>query len=314
MKTLFFGAGPLGCLYAHLLHTAGQDVTLVARGDKRDHIEEHGLKLVNEITRTVDTSHIPVTSVLDKDDDYDLIVVLIRKNMLGPVFEVLKANQRVQHILFMGNNALGFDAYLEALPAKKILFGFPGAGGGFREHTVHYADREKASATRRAITIGEMDGVTRPRTQAIKAVFESSGVPVDTVDDIDGWLKYHLALVLPIADALYVHNCDNQALARDKATLRKMVRAAREGGNVLRALGYTKRQPFRFNLFYWMPEPMVVKVFQSLMDSTFAEIAFAMHAAAGRDEIVELRGEFSTLVERTTVPTPYIDALSRASG
>lgn len=32
MKTLFFGAGPLGILYAHLLHESGADVTILARG------------------------------------------------------------------------------------------------------------------------------------------------------------------------------------------------------------------------------------------------------------------------------------------
>jgi ketopantoate reductase len=36
MKTLFFGAGPLGLFYAHLLHDAGKDVTILARGTKYD--------------------------------------------------------------------------------------------------------------------------------------------------------------------------------------------------------------------------------------------------------------------------------------
>jgi len=34
MKTLIYGAGPLGSLYAHLLHRAGKDVTILAR-DRR---------------------------------------------------------------------------------------------------------------------------------------------------------------------------------------------------------------------------------------------------------------------------------------
>jgi len=33
MKTLIFGAGPLGSLYAHLLHKAGNDVTILARNE-----------------------------------------------------------------------------------------------------------------------------------------------------------------------------------------------------------------------------------------------------------------------------------------
>ena len=48
MKILFFGAGPLGSLYAHLLHQAGKDVTIIARDERYNFIKEHGLVLVNE--------------------------------------------------------------------------------------------------------------------------------------------------------------------------------------------------------------------------------------------------------------------------
>jgi ketopantoate reductase len=33
MKTLIYGAGPLGSLYAYLLHKAGNDVTILARNE-----------------------------------------------------------------------------------------------------------------------------------------------------------------------------------------------------------------------------------------------------------------------------------------
>ena len=95
---------------------------------------------------------------------------------------------------------------------------------------VHYADREKPRGTRRAVTIGEIDGETRERTQTASSLFETAGIPVDLTGDIDGWLKYHAALISPLANALYKHNCDNYALARDKATIRALVRAAKEGG------------------------------------------------------------------------------------
>ena len=41
MRTLFFGAGPLGSVYAHLLHEKGADVTVLARGDRYDWIKEN---------------------------------------------------------------------------------------------------------------------------------------------------------------------------------------------------------------------------------------------------------------------------------
>lgn len=309
MRTLIFGAGPLGCLYTHLLSKAGKDVTLLVRGDRYEWIKSNGLELVNEITGVRETSSVPVVSELKPEDDYDIVIVLMRKNKLRPVFQLLATSSNIKNILFMGNNALGFEQYLKHLPQEKLLFGFPGAGGGVSENVVHYADREKPRGKRRGVTVGEIDGETRERTRAIKSLFETSGIPVEVTQDIDGWLKYHVALVSPLVNALYKSNCDNYALARDKETLRMLVRAAKEGGNVLKALGYTKRQPFQFNLFYWLPEILSVKAVVGLLDTKFAEVAFALHAKAARDEMRDLACEFKNLTDKTSMETPNIDTL-----
>jgi 2-dehydropantoate 2-reductase len=42
MKTLFFGAGPVGSVYAYPLHQAGGDVTVLARGERHDWLKENG--------------------------------------------------------------------------------------------------------------------------------------------------------------------------------------------------------------------------------------------------------------------------------
>ena len=309
MRILFFGAGPLGSVYAHLLHESGADVTVLARGERYDWLKKNGLVLVNELTGQKDSSRVNVVNELKPEDQYDLVIVLIRKNKLLPVFEILAASPSVKNILFMGNNALGFDEYVKRLRVEKVLFGFPGAGGGIREQVVYYADREKPKGRRRAATIGEIDGRNKERTLAIKSLFESAGVPVDLTADIDGWLKYHVALVSPLVGALYKHDCDNYKAAKDTETLRALVRAAKEGGRVLRALGFRKRQPFDFNLFYWLPEFMTMMAVKGLLESKFAEVAFAMHAKAARDEMQNLAREFQELTARTSVDTPNIDTL-----
>jgi 2-dehydropantoate 2-reductase len=311
MRILFFGAGPLGSVYAHLLHESGRDVTVLARGERYDWLKKNGLVLVNEITGQRGSSQVNVVNELRPEDEYDLVIVLIRKNKLPPVFEILAASPGVKNILFMGNNALGFDEYVKLLPVEKLLFGFPGAGGGIREHVVYYADREKPKEKRRAVTIGEIDGRNKERTLAIKSLFESAGVPVVLTPDIDGWLKYHVALVSPLVGALYKHDCDNYKAAKDKETLRALVRAAKEGGRVLRALGFRKRQPLEFNLFYWLPEFMNMMAVKGLLQSKFAEVAFAMHAKAARDEMQDLAREFQELTARTSVDTPNIDTLRK---
>lgn len=309
MRTLFFGAGPLGSLYAHLIHQSGADVTILARGERHDWLRKNGLVLINEITGEKESSHVNVVTELKSDDEYDLVIVLIRKNKLSPVFELLAARPGLKNILFMGNNARGFDQYLKQLPPEKLLFGFPGAGGGILDQIVHYADRENPNGKRRAVTIGEIDGRNKERTLAVKSLFETAGCPVELTDEIDGWLKYHVALVCPLVGALYKHDCDNYKAAKDRETLRTVVRAAKEGGRVVRALGFRKGQPFELKLFYWLPEFMSMMGVKQLLASKFAEIAFAMHAKAARDEMQDLAREFVELTALTTVDTPNIDTL-----
>jgi len=311
MRILFFGAGPLGSVYAHLLHEQGGDVTVLARGERYHWLKENGLVLLNELTGQKDSSHVNVVNELKPEDEYDLVIVLIRKNKLHPVFDILAASPGIKNILFMGNNVLGFDEYLKRLPVEKVFFGFPGAGGGIREQVVHYADREKPKGKRRAVTIGEIDGRNKERTLAVKSLFESAGVPVDLTPDIDGWLKYHVALVSPLVGALYKHDCDTRQATQDKETLRALVRAAKEGGRVLRALGFRKHQPFEFKLIHWLPEFMSMMAVKGLLESKFAAVAFAMHARAARDEMEDLAREFQELTARTSVGTPNIDMLRR---
>jgi len=308
MKTLIFGAGPIGSVFAYLLHKAGKDVTILARNEHFDFIKENGVVLVDEFTGKRDAAKVKVVDKLDENDAYDLVVVAIRKNKIQPILPVLSRNKNIKNILFVGNNALGFNAYLEHLTKEKVLFGFSRAGGGRKDHVVHYIDSEKPNGKRTPFVIGEIDGEMKERTQQIKAFFESAEIPVEIVKDMDGWLKYHIAMVFPMCAALLKHDCDNYKLAGSKEDVRCCLHASKEAGNGLKALGY-KRQPFKFNLFYWMPEFLVVKIFQKILGSKFAEIAMAMHARAAADEFKEHADDLKTLIDKTSVETPNIDKL-----
>ena len=310
MKTLIFGAGPLGSLYAHRLHQAGKDVTILARNERYDFIKEKGVQLVNEHTGEIESSSVRVVNELAEGDAYDLVIVLVRKNKLEPIFEILKRNKQVKNILFMGNNTLGFREYLKHLPVEKVLFGFPGGGGSQEEHTIHYIDSEESLGKRIPVRIGEVDGEQKERTRQIISLFESSQVPVEYVKDVDGWLKYHAALVLPIVSVLCYHNYDSYRLADDDKRIRLFIKACKEGGKVLRKLGYTKRQPFVFNFFYWLPEFITARLFAGTFRSKYAEIGFAKHANTALDEMKALSREFTSLVEKTSIRTPIIDILN----
>ncbi len=308
MKTLIFGAGPLGTLYAYLLHKAGKDVTILARNKRFDFIRENGIVLKNEFAGKRVSAKVRLIESLGEDDAYDLVIVVMRKNKLLPVLDVLSRNKKIKNILFMGNNCMGFDLYFKYLSKEKVLFGFGRAGGGLIDDVVCYVDSEKPGGRRMPVIIGEHEGNIIQRTRDIQSFFESSQIPVEITRDIDGWLKYHMAMVFPILPSLLKHDCDPYKLAENKADIRICLRAFKEAGNVLQKLGY-KRQPFKVNMFYWMPEFMNVKIFQKILKSKFAEIAFAMHARAAADEFLEHGKDFKSITEKTGVKTENFDNL-----
>ncbi len=56
-------------------------------------------------------------------------------------------------------------AYLEHLPKENVLFGFGRAGGGRKDHVVHYVDSEKPNGKRIPLVIGEIDGQTKENAE-----------------------------------------------------------------------------------------------------------------------------------------------------
>ena len=308
MKTLIFGAGPLGSLYACLLNKAGNDVTLLARNEHYHFVKEHGIILENEFSGEKMIEKVNVVDSLEEEDLYDVLIVIMRKNSLEKVLPILGKNKKVENFLFMGNNTLGFDEYLEHLPEEKVLFGFPGGGGSRIDHVVHYIDTEKPNGKRLPIVLGEINGMLKERTMRIKTMFEEAGVPVKTVDDIDSWLKYHVAFVMPVAGAL-LRSGDNYKLAQDKETIRMYIRAVKEGGRVLKALGYTKSYNPKFKFFYWFPEGLLINILKKLFNSKFAEVAMMMHVRAARDEMIEIGNELLTLQARTSIQIPNLEEL-----
>ncbi|MCL5996887.1 MAG: hypothetical protein M1546_12650 [Chloroflexi bacterium] len=155
---------------------------------------------------------------------------------------------------------------------------------------------------------GELDGQTTPRLAQIARAFEEAGFGVSISPNMDAWLKTHIALVSPIANALYLAGGDNYRLARTRDGLVLLVRAVREGLRVLRALD-VPITPAKFRVLAWIPEPLLVLWMQRGMATPRAELAMARHANAARDEMKQLADEFQVLARRSGSSVPAIDRL-----
>ena len=170
MRILVYGAGNIGSLYAALLKESGEDVFVLARGERLSYIREHGIRLENFESGKQITSRVEAVERLDADDDYDLILVILPKNHIQDVLPVLAANRRSPNVMFFGNNAAGPGQLIEAIGRDRVLLGFPGAAAVAHDHRIRYlilSEREQPT------TIGEIDGSKSQRLQAIASALKT---------------------------------------------------------------------------------------------------------------------------------------------
>lgn len=308
MRILVFGAGVLGSVYAARLKHSGAAVTILARGQRHSEIQQHGLMITNEQTGEQLAVQPELIDTLAPDDHYDLIIVLVRRNQVVSTLPALAANQS-PNILFMVNNAAGPGELITALGEQRVLLGFPGAGGARTGHLVRY---NIVSGIIQKTTIGELDGRTTPRVSRIAASLRDAGFPTAISANMDAWLKTHVALISPVADAIYAAKGSNYQLARDPKTIRLMLRAIREGYQVLHELAIPIT-PAKLRIIEWLPDSLLVPLMQRGLATPWAETVIARHANVARDEMRVLADEFSVLAQRTNVATPALDRLSSAA-
>ena len=291
-----------------MLGQAGKDVTLLARGEALRDLRQRGLEMTDGLTGERLTARVNLIEQLDREDHYDLVIVPMVKASRHAVCPVLAKSDHLENILFLGNDVSGPAGYLEHLSPEQVLVGFPRAGGGWDGEDLVIIDRDKPKQ-RGSIHFGELDGRTRLRTVAIRRFFDSAGLDARVERDMDGWLKYHFAFIAPMCGVIFQHGMDLDAAAADPKSLHDFCRACREAGDVLQAIGYTRRQPAIFNLFYWLPRWLEPKIFSKLFGSPAAKIRFGLHAGAVRPELLGLIAEFQALRDGSGVQTPTLDAL-----
>ena len=173
-KIIFFGAGVLGSLQAARLKQSGQDVTLLARNTRLKDIKEHGVVLEHALSGKKEVVTVSVVEHLHETDDYDLIVVLVRKNQVASVLPILALHKATPNILFMVNNPSGYADWADAVGSERLVLGFAGAGGTRVGNVVRYV---VVSRLLQPTTFGELDGSCSPRLKEIMHVFRGAGFP-----------------------------------------------------------------------------------------------------------------------------------------
>lgn len=237
MKILIYGAGVIGGQLCHALCACGNDVSVVARGAWAETLRRSGLRIHHYIQRKDTVDHPRVLEGLGSEH-YDVVFAVMQYRQMERIVPDLAAVDS-PIVVLTGNNLSASEMeariHAESPAPKTVLFGF-GSTAGTRENgrltTVHVGDGR--------LTLGKSNAEVPAAAKAVMdRAFSGSRLSVAYCDNMDAWLKYHAAYILPVVYLCYKTGCDLKKSTR--ADRRLMLDAVKDAYHLLMALGYPVR-------------------------------------------------------------------------
>ncbi|WP_075727100.1 2-dehydropantoate 2-reductase [Corynebacterium aquilae] len=184
MKIAILGAGAVGGTFGARLHEAGEDVTLVARGQTYERLRSRGL--VFDDLGTKKTLDIPTVGSVAELENPDCIVIATKALDPAHTFDNLPPNVP---IVLTQNSVESPYIAADAVGEQWVV---PGVVRGF----MHYLGPATIAFTPGplSLNVGALEGTNEQSRQAARdlvAALNRSGVGGDFLDDIlvDVWMK-----------------------------------------------------------------------------------------------------------------------------
>jgi 2-dehydropantoate 2-reductase len=276
VKVLVVGAGVIGTVYGSQVAGAGHRVSVLEHGPRTDDLLTNGL-MVRDVTKRPDEiAEVTPVAASAAADQYDLVLICVRADQIGAVFDSLRALSGSPVLLFLGNNPGGHSTLPADLPGASHL-GFPGIGGSIADGTVEFVRIPQQPTT--------LQAGGGPLVDAFESALTSRGFATTRTRDMDGWLAYHSLFIGSIAAALV--RCQGQAaeLAADRDTLTLMCRSIEEGFAALAQQG-VRGLPRNLRALHrpWL-RPVARRYWAHTMRSPMGERCFAAHVRHAEQEM-----------------------------
>lgn len=304
MKILIFGAGIIGKIYASLIFKSGVDVTLFARNENYETIKQNGYAIKNVLTSEITDCLIPVTSVINPNDDYDLIIVTVRLDQFNSVGSSLTKFKSVKAIMFMLNHIQNLEELPQQFQHGEIILGFPGVGGILKNKVIEYIQIKQQKTT-----LGNLNGHPSPLVEEIKEILIKSGFPTVLENNMTGWLKTHAVFITCASAAIMKQAGSNHKLGSNKKAVLEMVKSIREGFLCLQELGIEITPKNLKTIFLTMPDWFAVWYWKKSMRGNLGTLAIAPHAKVAKSEMQLLAKNVLDLVHASSHPAPTLHKL-----
>tara|TARA_B100001123_G_scaffold75310_2_gene85000 strand:- start:50 stop:988 length:939 start_codon:yes stop_codon:yes gene_type:complete len=186
MKILVMGAGAVGGFYGSILQMAGNDVTLVARGDHLDEIKKSGLRIKSKSIGHF-TSKLRAVSALNSNWNADLILFTVKGFDNRDAIELIRPAVASDTIILTLQNGIGSgDELRRSFSLSKVLLG------------VTYIDAHKPSpgivvesGDDSGIVLGETEDSNPDAVTSVHKVFNSAQINarVSKMIQVEVWNK-----------------------------------------------------------------------------------------------------------------------------
>jgi 2-dehydropantoate 2-reductase len=192
MKILFFGRGVIGTLYAWAFENAGHTVEFYVRdGRKAQYGSQVNLELWdarrNKKDRLIKEKWPIVThEEIKENHDYDIIFMSVNPEQVSSVVKYLAPRVGNATVLFFNNFWQDPQSAIRPIPLSQIVYGFPGAGGGFEGNTLY-------GGLYKTVQFGTFESEPTKRDLEVRKLFVGAGFKIMVQKDPQSWLWNHFA-------------------------------------------------------------------------------------------------------------------------
>ncbi len=192
MKILIFGRGVIGTQYAWAFENAGHTVEFYVReGRKAQYGSYVNLELWDARQSKKDRIvkekwPIVMHEEIKENHDYDLIFMSVNPEQVSSAVKYLAPRVGNATVLFFCNFWKDPQSAVQPIPSSQIVYGFPGAGGGFEENTLY-------GGLYKTVQFGTFEPEPAKRDLEVRKLFAQAGFKIMVQKDPQSWLWNHFA-------------------------------------------------------------------------------------------------------------------------